>query len=275
MHKNILTVSMIFLGIELSAYNVGYQGNDAQVSYDTSWGKERFVQEDYIKYFPYYKKWVEDYSKVDIAGINLKKLPFPYCKLAEILKFNPFGMYFNGEYINKLFESNDITTAVEIGSLLGVATRHIASLLPETGKLYAIDPWEMYQGLYDQFLSNMVISGLAYKVTPIKQQPTMAINFFRQFNKKFDLIYVDGDHETESVLLDLQNYYPLLTQTGVICGDDWLLKTVRTALQQFAEKHGLTIYADCNFWFLKKEDCGYCYKSFLNAPDNAWQFGSK
>ena len=103
----------------------------------------------------------------------------------------------------------------------------------------------------------------------------MAINFFRQFNKKFDLIYVDGDHETEAVLSDLENYYPLLMQTGIICGDDWLLKTVRTALEQFAQKYGLTIYADCNFWFLKKEDCGYCYKSFLSADDSAWKFGSK
>jgi predicted O-methyltransferase YrrM len=275
MYKNILVLTLIVLGLELGAYNIAYNGNNAQVSYDTSWGKERFFKDEYIKYFPYYKKWVEDYSHIDALSIDLKKLPFPYCKLPQLVAFNPFGMYFNGEYVKKLFEHNNITTAVEIGSYFGVSTRHIASLLPEDCKLYAIDSWEYYVGQYEQFLSNMVISGLAHKVTPVKQKSDTAINFFRQFNKKFDFIYVDGDHETAGVLSDLENYYPLLTPTGVICGDDWLLKTVRAAVQQFAEKHELTIYADCNFWFLKKEDCGYCYKSFLEADDSVWFFGSK
>ena len=83
MHKNMLVVTIILLGIELNAYNIGYEGNDASVSYETSWGKERFVKEDYIRYFPYYKKWIEDYSKVDDTKIDLKKLPFPYCKLSK------------------------------------------------------------------------------------------------------------------------------------------------------------------------------------------------
>ncbi len=275
MHKNSLLLSLMIFAMEIKAYNIAYDGNDAEVSYQTSWGKERFFKDEYIKYFPYYKKWIENYSKVDISEIDLKKFPFPYCKLSKILPFSPFGMYFNGEYIQKLFEHNSIKTVVEIGSFFGVATRHIASLLPEDSKFYAVDPWEMYQNSYEQFLSNIIISGLASKITPVKQQSTIAIDFFRQFNKKFDLIYIDGDHETEAVVTDLENYYPLLTQTGVMCGDDWLLKTVRAGIQQFAEKYQLTIYADCNFWFLKKEDCGYCYKSFLTAQDSAWKFGSK
>jgi predicted O-methyltransferase YrrM len=275
MHKNILLAGMIFAALDINSYNIGYDGNDAQLSYETSWGKERFFKDDYIKYFPYYKKWQEDFSSVDISQIDIKKLSFPYCKLANISPFNPFGMYFNGEYVKKLFELNTILTAVEIGSYFGVSTRHIASLLPVGSKLYAIDTWEYFDGQYEQFLSNMVISGLAHKVIPMKQRSDNAIKFFNQFDKKFDLIYVDGDHETAGVVSDLENYFPILTQTGIICGDDWLLRTVRAAVQQFAEKYELTIYADCNFWFLKKEDCGYCYKSFLTADDSAWQFGSK
>ncbi len=274
MHKNILLASLIVFAVEVNAYNVKYDGDDAEVSYETSWGKERFFKDEYIKYFPYYKKWVEHYN-VDIASIDLKKLPFPYCELSRIVSFNPFGMYFNGEYLTKLFEHNTINTAIEIGSFFGVSTRHIASLLPEDSKLYAIDCWDGFEGLYEQFLSNIVISQLTHKIIPIKQRSDAAINFFTQFNKKFDLIYIDGDHETASVLSDLENYYPLLTTTGVMCGDDWLLRTVRAAVQQFAEKYELTIYADCCFWFLKKEDCGYCYKSFLTADDSVWEFGNK
>lgn len=275
MHTKIIVLGILFLGKDVTSYNVSYHGTSAEESYETSWGKERFFKEEYIKYFPYYKKWVEDYSFVDINAIDLKKLPFPYCKLPAVMPFNPFGMYFNGEYVKKVFAHNNIKSALEIGSHHGVSTRHIASLLPEDSKFYAVDLWESYQGIYEQFLSNMIISGLAYKVVPIKQKTDMAINFFRQFKKTFDFIYLDGNHETEAVVADLENYYPLLTATGVICGDDWLIKTVRTGLQQFAQKHELTIYADCNFWFLKKEDCGYCYKSFLSAEESAWKFGSK
>jgi len=275
MQKNILLMSMIFSVLEVNSYNIAYDGNDAELSYETSWGKERFFKDDYIKYFPYYKKWKEDFSAVDISQIDVKKLPFPYCKLATVSPFNPFGMYFNGEYVKKLFELNNIVTAVEIGSYFGVSTRHIASLLPVGSKLYAIDTWEYFNGQYEQFLSNMVISGLADKVIPMKQRSDNAIKFFNQFEKKFDFIYIDGDHETEGVLSDLENYYPILTSTGIICGDDWLLRTVRAAVEQFAQKYNLTIYADCNFWFLKKEDCDYCYKSFLNADDGAWIFDSK
>jgi predicted O-methyltransferase YrrM len=275
MQKNILLVSMIFAGLEVNSYNISYEGDDAELSYETSWGKERFFKDDYIKYFPYYKKFKEDFSNVNLSQIDLKGLPFPYCKLTNILPFNPFGMYFNSEYIKKLFQLNDIQTAVEIGSYFGVSTRHIASLLPEGSKLYAIDTWEYFDGQYEQFLSNIIISGLASKVVPMKQRSDQAIKFFNQFNKTFDLIYVDGDHETAGVVSDLEHYFPILSSTGVICGDDWLLQTVRAAVQQFAQKYDLTVYGDCNFWFLKKEDCGYCYKSFLTAEDSAWSFGSK
>lgn len=272
MKKNIFLLGLALFATDIYSYNIGYDGNDAEVSYETSWGKERFFKDEYIKYFPYYKKWKEDFSSVDINAIDLKKLPFPYCKLAQVMPFNPFGMYFNGEYVKKLFEHNSIKTAVEIGSYFGVSTRHLASLLPENSKLYAVDSWEYYEGQYEQFLSNMVISGLASKVIPVKQRSDAAINFFKQFNKTFDFIYLDGDHETAGVLSDLENYYPLLAETGIIAGDDWLLQTVRAAVQQFAEKYELTIYGDCNFWFLKKEGEGYVYKSFLTADDSAWSF---
>ncbi|MBI2345152.1 class I SAM-dependent methyltransferase [Candidatus Dependentiae bacterium] len=276
MQKKISLLGMIFLVLDVHPYNVGYCGDDAEISYETSWGKERFVSKQaYIEAFKYYKRYMEDYSFVDIAKIVVTKLPYPYCKLSPVMPFNPFGMYFNCEYVRKIFVNNDIKTALEIGSHHGVSTRHIASLLPDECRLYAVDPWEYYKGSYEQFLSNMVISGLSYKVIPIQQQTNVAINFFRQFKKTFDFIYLDGNHEAEAVVTDLENYYPLLTATGVICGDDWLIKTVREGLQQFAQKHGLTIYADCNFWFLKKEDCGYCYKSFLTAENSAWRFGNK
>ncbi len=275
MKKNILFLVIIFLGIKINTYNPFYTGNDAEISYETFDAKHNLIKEDYIKYFPYYTRWVENFSRVNISKINIRRLPAPYNQLTKVLPFEYFGWYYNGEYIKKMFELNNFVNGIEIGSYFGTSTRHIASLLKRNGKLYAVDPFNVGDNHYEQFLSNIVISGLTHKIIPIKQLSSEAINFFKDLNKKFDFIYIDGDHTVEGALSDLENYYPLLSSTGVLCGDDWIWTTVRAAIVQFAQKYDLTIYADCSFWFLKKEDCGYCYKSLLSADDSAWKFGSK
>ncbi|MBP6892495.1 class I SAM-dependent methyltransferase [Candidatus Babeliales bacterium] len=253
------------------SFNVSYHGNDAEISYETSWGKERFIKEDYIKYFPYYTKYIETINILNAYTINIKSLPQPYCQLEQLFCFQNWGMYFNSEYIKKIFEHNNIVNAIEIGSFYGLSTRHIASLLPEHGKLYAIDTWEYHKGMYEQFLSNIILTGLTSKVIPIKKRSDQAINDVLAYTPSFDLIFVDGDHETEAVLNDLEFYYPLLSKHGVICGDDWLLSSVRAAVVQFAQQNQLTIYGACNFWFLRDEGT-YQQKTFIDADESIWIF---
>lgn len=269
-----LTLTLLVWSLTTSinhSFNVSYDGNDPYISYETSWGKERFVKEDYIKYFKYYKKYVETLRIVSPYTINIKKLPAPYNQLQKILPFNNWGMYFNSEFIKKIFENNNIVNAIEIGSFYGLSTRHIASLLPEHGKLYAVDSWEYHDLMYEQFLSNIALSGLTQKIVPIKQRSDQAVDQMKSYGIPFDLIFVDGDHETEGVLTDLELYYPLVKSTGVICGDDWLLSTVRTAVVQFAQQHQLTIYAACNFWFLRDEGA-YRYQTLIDADESIWKF---
>lgn len=38
---------------------------------------------------------------------------------------------------------------------------------------------------------------------------------------KFDLIYVDGSHWYHDVKQDLENFYPLVREGGIFCGDDY------------------------------------------------------
>ena len=266
---------VIFLNnSKVDGYNVSYNGNNAYVSYETSWGKERFIKEDYIKYFPYYKKYVETLPIAHPSTVNIKTLPFPYAHMSYLLPFTDLGMYFNSEFIKKIFQHNKIENVIEIGSFYGLSTRHIASLLPEGGKLYAIDSWEYHHLMYEQFLSNVALAGLTEKIVPIKSRSDQAVDYVKSYVDSFDLIYVDGDHETDAVLSDLELYYPLLNKTGVICGDNWLLRTVRTAVEMFAQDHQLTIYAACNFWFLKDEGA-YSYHSLIDADESIWMFNDK
>lgn len=278
MYKKLLLL-FSFYSLFLNTWNPHYQTNDAHESlrnyYTKYLPRGTFVDEDYIKYYPYYKKYIENCSLVDVSRIDIKQLPYPYNTLQQILPFNPFGVFFNEEFINKIFKNNIIINAIEIGSFLGLSARHTARLLPNIGKLYCIDLWGgAYGPIYQPFLSNIVHCGLENKIIPIQSCSTKAIYTIKLFNIKFDLIYVDGDHTKNGVLSDLELYYPTLSSTGIMCGDDWLVVEVRQAVIEFAQKYNLSIYADCNFFFLKEEGA-FQVKSLLAATDEDYSFGSK
>lgn len=267
-HQCLVFMSLLITPISHS-FNLGYHGTDACESYETSWGKERFVKADYLKYYQYYEPYVERINMVDVS--NWQQLPAPYSQLTEVFPMYTFGMYFNSKFLDKLFDHNRIVNAIEIGSFYGQSTRHIASLLPDNGKLYAIDIWASHDGMYERFLSNVIHAGLTNKIVPIKKASKQAVPDVVSYCASFDLIYVDGDHETVPVFQDLELYFPLLSEHGVMCGDDWLLRSVRTAVLSFAQEHQLTVYGACNFWFLKNEG-QFAYHDFMDVSDDAWRF---
>jgi predicted O-methyltransferase YrrM len=262
--------------LEIKGFCPWYHGTNAHESFAQLGNDPRFVAEDYIKYFPYYKHYVENIPLIDTSNIDLSKLLYPYNTLSNLLPYDSSGYYVNWQYVTKLFAANNIINAIEIGSDLGRSTRHIASQLPENGKLYAIDTWDFTsEGYHNQrylpFLSNVIHAGLDNTIIPVKKASQEVIEIFKLFRLQFDLIYVDGDHETAGVFRDLELYYPLLSSHGILCGDDWMLKTVRAGIVQFAQKHELTIYGGCNFWFVKDEG-SYQQKSFLDAAESIWIF---
>jgi predicted O-methyltransferase YrrM len=181
----------------------------------------------------------------------------PYAGV-EMLPFDPQGWYLNARDMEKIFKKHKIKTVVEVGSWLGTSTRHIASLLPRGGKIYAVDHWEgsiEHQSdprtphLYQQFLSNVIHTGLTNKIVPVKMASLEAASYLDGL--QVDLVYLDGAHDTESVLQDLRAWYPFVKGHGIICGDDWGWSSVAEAVQIFARENGLKIHHRDNFWRLK------------------------
>jgi predicted O-methyltransferase YrrM len=116
---------------------------------------------------------------------------------------------------------------VELGSWLGLSTRLIASVIPNDAKLYAIDTWKgspeliddpRLPMLYEIFLSNCIRSGLAHKIYPLRMTTNEAAKIFY---RKIDFLFIDATHTYEAVYNDIMNWYPKLSENGVICGDDW------------------------------------------------------
>lgn len=209
-------------------------------------------------------------SKHNLPHQNLsyQNLPEPYRSLKQVLPFDAHGWYGNGAYLEPLIKTHNIQIVVEVGSWLGASTRHIASLIPPNGKVYAIDHWQgsvehqpgesaWYKALpylYDQFLSNVIHAGLAHKIIPLRMDSLQAAQQLYLLDGFVmpDLIYIDAGHETAAVYADLQAWYPYVQGRGILCGDDWSWASVRAAVEAFSAERALKIIAGDNFWRLEE-----------------------
>ncbi len=164
-----------------------------------------------------------------------EQMPEPYGSLAVL----PLDLFWgekswfasvNRESLEKIIIKKHPKIIIEIGSWLGNSTIFMASLLPTDGKLYAIDHWLggpsqvhnpriLERLLFQQFLSNIIHSGFAYKVIPIRMDSLEAA---RALQVIADLIYVDGSHDPDDAYQDIMAYYPKLAPGGVMCGDDYV-----------------------------------------------------
>jgi len=164
---------------------------------------------------------------LDMNANAVLGLPSPYNELSEILPFNGHGWYVNEQWLSKLIRKNNVKTVIEVGSWLGCSTRHIASILPDDGLVYAVDTWEgsveyavnnnfsgMLPTLYQQFLNNVVHAKLIHKIIPIKKHSLDAANILFAGQVKADLVYIDAAHDTESVYRDLVTYFPFVANKG-------------------------------------------------------------
>ncbi len=193
---------------------------------------------------------------------NLSELPEPY-RSAKLMRFNNHGWYTNGPEIEKLIKSRHVKIIIEIGAWMGASTRHMASLIPDDGKIYAVDTWEgspneehdpkILETLYDQFLSNVIHLGLTHKIIPVRMESSTAANTLRISP---DLIYLDATHTYEAVLEDLYLWFPFVKGHGIICGDDWIWgedSGVGQAVTQFAKENNLNVYTNNRFWYLTEK----------------------
>ena len=127
-------------------------------------------------------------------------------------------------------------------------------------KVYAVDTWKGSSNepvhmqdprlphLYALFLSNVKHAGLTHKIIPIRMESTEAA---KALSVMADLIYIDGAHDTPSVIEDILSWHPHLQAGGVMCGDDWKWSSVRTAVIHCASVLNQRVYGEGNFWWFE------------------------
>lgn len=173
-------------------------------------------------------------------------------------------------------------TVIEVGVWKGKSVTHMAriaaSLEIEGFEILAVDTWlgspehwlnekwrdsmrlsGGYPRIYHVFANNMIAQGLTDIVTPLPVPSETAHFILKDLGARADLIHIDAGHEYESVLADIERFWPILTDSGVIIGDDYLIGAypgVRQAFVEFAERHGLVLTGMKGKCILSKEDLG-------------------
>ena len=146
---------------------------------------------------------------------------------------------------------------VEVGVYKGVHAREMLRYL-HIDTLYLIDPWENYE-LYHTKKENL--SKIGDNTLKLLNKWKDSIVILREFSNTavsklrgltFDYIYIDGNHDYEFVKLDIEQYYPLVKEGGILGGDDIDRTGVLRAVCEFATKNNIKIYANAKNWWFEK-----------------------
>ena len=150
---------------------------------------------------------------------------------------------------------------IEVGTWKGCSAIHMAKTCIQHYKDFGIDyedleiicvdtflgsveHWVHDQGLlmkyvengrpniYQQFMSNVVASGLQKYITPFPIDSLNAAEVLKKYDVLADLIYIDAGHEYRSVRNDFIVYSELLREGGYLLGDDWQYQPVKDAANE-------------------------------------------
>lgn len=173
-------------------------------------------------------------------------LPEPYASIATLPLDDESAFFLNQKPLFQILSQKKCDVIIEVGSWLGASARFMAKLQPENGKLYAVDTWNgsiehiqerlpQLSYLFQQFLSNVIHTGLTDTIVPIRMRSVEAA---KALNISADLIYLDAAHDTDSVCEDVLAWLPHLNPDGVFCGDDWHAPSVRKGVERALQKTG-------------------------------------
>lgn len=196
----------------------------------------------------------------------------------ELLPCDLQGWNGASEVFQNLIDEVNPEIIIEVGTWKGLSAINMATHCKNNNKnvnVYCVDTWlgalefwddlkatsernlllkNGYPQIYYQFLSNVVHHEVQDYITPFPTTSLIAARYFKKHNIKSKLIYIDASHDYDDVIIDLENYYPLLENGGIIFGDDyeaWV--DVKQAVKDFTKQYSLTynVYEN-NFWVIRK-----------------------
>jgi len=146
---------------------------------------------------------------------------------------------------------------VEIGISGAAGSVALLLRLPKL-KLYCIDPWRYIEnapfeaGLAQEIQDNGYNISVA-KLAPFEERAIVlrkesddAVN---DVPAEIDFVHIDGNHEYEQVMKDINNYMPKIKKGGILSGHDWILRPgVMQAVKELFEESRINLGDDFLWW---------------------------
>lgn len=159
-----------------------------------------------------------------------------------------YGFFgFQQIYDQSLPYINDGDNILEIGAFLGKSTSYMAKRLKEhkkNVKFYVVDLWEretcssssqvrdqfQQTDLFPIFKRNMEECGVFDSIIPIKGKSRDVLSSLEHI--KFKFIFIDGSHLYDDVYYDISTCKNMLTEDGILAGDDYQHPDVKRAVDE-------------------------------------------
>ena len=178
-------------------------------------------------------------------------------------KFSSCWGYGSHEHWKDILRSFKIEKVLEIGSFEGHTVCFISEIIPKCD-FHCIDTWQGDKMLSKQFNFKTIEKNFDNNITLAKKNNPNH-EFFKYKKKSykqlsefisegkeeyFDLIYIDGAHDSQNVLFDSVCAFKLLKDSGIMIFDDYLwkgedgniLKTPKLAIDSFVNIFSDKIY---------------------------------
>lgn len=115
-----------------------------------------------------------------------------------------------------------------------------------------------YPQVYYQFISNIIHEKCEDIIIPFPNTSLIGAHYFISHGIKSQLIYIDGSHSYTDVDLDINFYWKVLDEKGIIFGDDYQCGDVKDAVDKFVNENKLDLklqHTEKNiFWILYKNN---------------------
>jgi len=170
-------------------------------------------------------------------------------------------------FIDILKTLDKLGRGVEVGVMYGDHCAKLLDSLPSLEKLYAVDPYSSYQEderptSEDSSLTYMTSEALEWEkiarehLAPYGERVEMirlnSIDASENIRGSLDFVYIDACHSMESVTADIDAWYPLVRDGGVIGGHDIMWLGVWSAVTKFMKSGGHTLTITVNQWWIIK-----------------------
>lgn len=146
---------------------------------------------------------------------------------------------------------------VEVGVDHGDNIKKLVKRCKNIKKVYGVDHWGEYADdkgniyckphRYRQTLEHLKDEIASGKVEIIKGK---SVDVAKKFPKRYDMIFIDGEHTYKAVLEDLESWFPHINNRGgCISGHDYHIKGVAEAVKRFCKKYNTIHHYQGKVWW--------------------------